>query len=362
MEHTITTIGSHSALDVCEGAKAEGFNTLVVCQKGRDATYSKYYKTRKRGEKEIGIVDEVLILDKFKEMAAEKNQKKMKDKNSVFIPNRSFAVYVGYDNIENNFSVPIFGNKHLLKAEERNVEKDQYYLMEKAGVNFPRIIKSPDKIDTLSIVKVSEAKRSYERAFFLARSSEEYVEKSEELLKQGKITKEGLEKAKIEEYILGAHFNFNFFYSPLNDELELLGIDTRRQTNLDGFLRLPADQQLELLKYRQPSTIETGHIASTIRESLLQQALDQGQKLVDAAKREYSPGIIGPFALQGAMEEKEGERFVCFDVSLRIPGSPGTRFTPYTEYLFRKSISFGRRIAIEIKDAEKTDQMEKLVT
>jgi len=362
MEHTITTIGSHSALDVCEGAKAEGFNTLVVCQKGRDATYSKYYKTRKRGEKEIGIVDEVLILDKFKEMAAEKNQKKMKDKNSVFIPNRSFAVYVGYDNIENNFSVPIFGNKHLLKAEERNVEKDQYYLMEKAGVNFPRIIKSPDKIDTLSIVKVSEAKRSYERAFFLARSSEEYVEKSEELLKQGKITKEGLEKAKIEEYILGAHFNFNFFYSPLNDELELLGIDTRRQTNLDGFLRLPADQQLELLKYRQPSTIETGHIACTIRESLLQQALDQGQKLVDAAKREYSPGIIGPFALQGAMEEKEGERFVCFDVSLRIPGSPGTRFTPYTEYLFRKSISFGRRIAIEIKDAEKTDQMEKLVT
>ncbi len=362
MKHTITTIGSHSALDVCEGAKAEGFRTMVVCQKKRDATYSKYYKTRKRGDAEIGVVDEVIILEKFRDMASTENQKKMNDRNSIFIPNRSFAVYVGYENIENRFSVPVFGNKYLLKAEERNVEKDQYYLMEKAGVSFPKVIKSPDKIDRLSIVKVSEAKRSYERAFFLARSSEEYVEKSEALLREGKITKEGLEKAKIEEYVVGAHFNFNFFYSPLNDELELMGIDTRRQTNLDGFLRLPADQQLELLKYSQPSTIETGHIACTIRESLLQQALEAGQKLVDAAKKEYKPGIIGPFALQGAMEEKEGERFVCFDVSLRIPGSPGTRFTPYTDYLFRKSISFGRRIAMEIKDAEKTKKMEKLTT
>ncbi len=362
MEHTITTIGSHSALDVCEGAKAEGFRTLVVCQKGRDATYSEYYRTRKREEQEIGVVDETLVLEKFRDMANEENQKIMNNKKSVFIPNRSFAVYVGYDTIENNFSVPVFGNKYLLKAEERNVEKDQYYLMEKAGVNFPKVIKSPDKIDTLSIVKVSEAKRSYERAFFLARSPEEYVEKSEALLKDEKVTKEGLENAKIEEYVLGAHFNFNFFYSPLHDEVELLGIDTRRQTNLDGFLRLPADQQLELLKYTQPSTIETGHIACTLRESLLQQALEAGQKLVDASKKEYAPGIIGPFALQGAMEEKDGERFVCFDVSLRIPGSPGTRFTPYTEYLFRKSISFGRRIAIEIKEGENKNRMKELTT
>ena len=190
MKHTITTIGSHSALDVCEGAKAEGFETLVVCQKGRDATYSIHYKTRKRGEQEIGVVDEVLLLDKFRDMANDENQKLMQERNAVFVPNRSFAVYVGYDRIEKDFSVPVFGNKYLLKAEERNVEKDQYYLMEKAGVRFPRVIKSPDKIDTLSIVKVSEAKRSYERAFFLARNPEEYNEKSEALLKEGKITKE----------------------------------------------------------------------------------------------------------------------------------------------------------------------------
>ena len=31
-------LGSHSALEIASGAKQEGFETLVVCQKGRDKT------------------------------------------------------------------------------------------------------------------------------------------------------------------------------------------------------------------------------------------------------------------------------------------------------------------------------------
>jgi len=366
MSTTIATIGSHSALDVCEGAKAEGFKSLVVAQRGREKTYLGPYKSRTRntgsGTRDIGVVDELLLVDKFRDMALEKNVSFMKERNCVFVPNRSFAVYVGYENIENNFPIPIFGNRRLLRAEERGEEKDQYYLMEKAGLRFPKNIDSPDKIDRLSIVKVSEAQRSYERAFFLCRSPEEYNEKSDELLRAGKITKEGLGKAKIEEYIIGAHFNFNFFWSPIHQDLELLGIDTRRQTNLDGFLRMPADQQLETLKLRQPTTIEVGHIACTLRESLLEQVFELGERFVHAVEKEYPPGLIGPFALQGAIQEDGKEEFVCFDISLRIPGSPGTRFTPYSGYLFRENISFGRRIAMEIADAEEEKRMDEVTT
>ena len=43
---TIGTLGGHSALDVCMGAKLNGFKTVVVCQKGREKTYEKYYKTK----------------------------------------------------------------------------------------------------------------------------------------------------------------------------------------------------------------------------------------------------------------------------------------------------------------------------
>lgn len=358
MENRISTLGSHSALDVCEGAKKEGFETLVVAQKGREKTYAKSYRTRKHGAREVGVVDDVLVLGKFKEII--QHQKELE--KSVFVPNRSFAVYVGYDAIEKEFNIPVFGNKYLLRAEERDAEKNQYYLMEKAGIRMPKKFSSPEKIDRLSIVKVSEARRSYERAFFLARSPEEYRERAAKMLKEGKINEADLKKATIEEYIVGAHFNFNFFYSPLHGELELLGIDTRRQTNIDGYLRMPADAQLELLKMAQPSTIEVGHIACTLRESLLEQAIDLGERFVQAVQKEYKDGIAGPFALQGAMIEDEGEKFVCFDISLRMPGSPGTRFTPYSEYHFRESISFGRRIAIEVKEAEKQGKIGEITT
>ncbi|HZX45107.1 MAG TPA: DUF1297 domain-containing protein, partial [Candidatus Nanoarchaeia archaeon] len=210
---------------------------------------------------------------------------------------------------------------------------------------------------------VSEAARGYERAFFFCNSEESYNKKSEELLSKGIITKEALKKAVIEEYIIGAQVNFNYFYSPLTGELELMGTDTRRQTNLDGLLRLPADIQLEVLKYLKPKIIETGHIAVTTKESILEKIFKIGEQFVETCKKEHPPGIIGPFALQGAVAAEEGkEELVIFDVSLRIPGSPGTLFTPYSGYLYHDSISYGERIAMEIKQAIEDDKLDWICT
>ncbi len=352
----VSTLGSHSALDVCEGAKHEGMNTLVVCQKGREKVYAKHYHTH--GIR--GCVDETLVLGKFAEIVQPENQKKLE--GSVFVPNRSFSVYVGYDAIENDFHIPVFGNKFLLRAEERDAPKNQYFLLEKAGVIIARTF-TPDNIDSLALVKVQEKRRHYERAFFFASSPDEYDAKGRDLVDKGVISKEDLEKARIEEFILGAQFNFNFFNSPITGELELLGIDTRRQTNLDGLLRLPADQQTEVLKHRRLTTIETGHIACTLRESLLEQVFEAGEKFVAEVKKHYPKGLIGPFALQCAMEERDGkESLVVFDVSFRMPGSPGTRFTPYSYYLYGEGISFGRRLAIEIKEAKKQNRMDEITS
>lgn len=360
---TIATLGSHSALDVCEGAKAEGFKTLVVAKEGREKTYSRYYKTRKKGKRELGIVDEVLLLERFKYILTPDSIKFLKKRDAIFIPNRSFSVYVGNEKIEKKFPIPVFGNRFLLKAEERDIKKNQYYLLEKAGIRMPKKITHRNAIHTPCIVKVPEAKRNYERAFFIASSYEEYRKKSEDMIGRGIITREDLEKAVIEEFIVGAQFNFNFFYSPLTEELELLGIDTRRQTNLDGLLRMPADAQSEALKHVRLTTIEVGHIACTLRESLLEKVFEAGEKLVQVCKEAYAPGIIGPFALQCAIEETEtGEELVVFDVSFRMPGSPGTRFTPYSSYLFRENISFGRRIAMEIKEAIRQKKLDKITT
>ncbi|MEF8879199.1 MAG: DUF1297 domain-containing protein, partial [Candidatus Thermoplasmatota archaeon] len=323
---TIGTLGGHSGLDICRGAKKHGFKTIACCQKGREKTYTDYYKTRDDGR---GCVDETIVLDKFADVVKPEVQEKLRSKNTIFIHSRYFWVYFDFEDIENKFEIPIYGTREMVKLEERDVPKNQYYLLDKAGIRYPKIIEKPEDIDRLVIVKVNEAIRGYERAFFFASSYEEYKEKVDEMLKKNLISEETLEKAVIEEYIVGAQVNFNYFYSVMNDELEIMGTDTRRQTNLDGILRLPANEQMELLKYVKPKMIETGHIAATTKESIIEKIFELGEKFVSTTQKEVPPGIIGPFALQGSVAADKGkEEMVVFDVSMRIPGSPLTRFTP----------------------------------
>mgnify|MGYP000164961634 CR=1 FL=1 len=360
---TIGTLGSHSALDICAGAKKQGFRTVVVCQRGREKVYEKYYRRRKTRWEDIGVVDDVIVLEKFNQILRKEVVEKLKNVNTIFIPHRSFCVYVGYDGIENTFEVPIFGNRHLLKVEERDVERNQYYLLKKAGIRIPKVFEDYTEIDRPVIVKVSESQRSYERAFFIVSTPEEFERVSDELVRKGVVRREDLESAVIEEFIVGAQFNFNFFYSPLSKELELLGIDMRRQTNLDGLLRLPHRWQDEALKKIELKFIEVGHIACTLRESLLERVFELGEKFVKITKEEYPPGIIGPFALQSAViPGPPREDIVVFDVSVRSPGSPGISYTPYSYYRWLRNVSMGERIAMEIRRAVEEDRLAEVVT
>jgi len=356
----VASLGGHSALDVCRGAKAEGLGTVVVAQKGREKVYEQYYKTRDNGQ---GCVDHVIVVDNFADVVKPEVQQQLRELNAVFVHSRYFWVYCDFNEVENNFRVPIFGTRTLVRKEERDEEKNQYFLLKEGGVNVPQQFAKPEDIDRLVIVKTNEADRGYERAFFLANSYDSYQATSQQKLAAGEITAEGLKAAVIEEFILGPQINLNFFYSPLTKELELLGTDTRRQTNLDGLLRLTAPEQMEVLKYAQPKYIENGHQTVTMKESLLGQAYDAGEGFVAATQKHYQPGIIGPFALQGAFTAgPPKEEFKVFDVSMRIPGSPGIMFTPYTDYMYGESISTGRRMARELKAAIDSDRLAELLT
>lgn len=351
---TIGTLGGHSALDIALGAKKQGLKTVAVCQKGREKTYTKYYKN---------LFDKIILVNKFADLTTKRVVKKLQKLNTVFIQSRYFWVYCDHQKIETSFPLPIFGTRGIVKLEERDVPKNQYYLMKKARIRYPKIYKNPRKINCMVIVKASEACRTYERAFFLAKNFADYQAKSQRLLKEGLITKKGLQEAVIEEYILGTSVNFNFFYSPLNRKVELMGIDKRQQTNIDGLIRLPATEQIKVLKYLRPQYVETGHIACTVKESLLEKAFLLAENLVKTIKEEFPPGIIGPFALQSAVTPgPPKEEIVTFDLSLRLPGSPGTIFTPYSAYLHDCPVSYGERIAMEIKRAVKENKLERILT
>ena len=358
---TIAVLGSHSALDVCRGAKDYGFKTLVITQRGRGAPYSKYYKTQDH----LGCVDEVLELENFKDIFSEENQEELRKRNAIFIPHRSFEVYINdYDAIENEFKVPMFGNRKLLRSEERGSGNgiDQYKIMDEAGIRYPKQFKNPEDIDRLCIVKVLEKERGFERAFFLVKSPEDFNKAVKAYLAQSAFTQDALEEAVIEEFLVGVQVNFNFFYDSINDRLELLGTDTRRQTNIEGFLKIPAMDQQFVKNSVGIKFEEAGHVAVTVLESLLEPAFEIGEKFVEACKKLDLP-VIGPFGLQTMIIPGPPKKeIIVFDVSPRMPGSPGISATPYSGYLYGQSISAGKRVAMEIKYALNENKLKSVLT
>jgi len=361
---TVGVLGSHSALDIADGAKEEGLPVLIVAQRGRHRTYAEYFRLRKtRDGLTKGFIDEVIVLEKFAQIIDV--QEELVKRNVIFVPNRSFVVYTGIDRVENEFRVPLFGSRNLLRSEERSEERSYYWLLEKAGLPYPEPVK-PEEIDEvgLVIVKLPHAKKRLERGFFTAASYKEFREKAERLKKLGVITEEDLARARIERYIIGPVFNFDFFYSPIDEEIELLGIDWRFETSLDGHVRLPAAQQLTLPEHQfEPEYTVCGHASSTLRESLLEKVFDMAEKYVKATQEYYPPGIIGPFTLQTAVDKDLN--FYIYDVAPRTGGGTNIHMAmghPYGNALWRKPMSTGRRVALEIKRAIELDELEKVVT
>jgi 5-formaminoimidazole-4-carboxamide-1-(beta)-D-ribofuranosyl 5'-monophosphate synthetase len=119
---------------------------------------------------------------------------------------------------------------------------------------------------------------------------------------------------------------------------------------------------LEALRNVPMRLEEAGHIAATLTESMLEQGFAMGERFVQAARQHSPPGVIGPFALQCIIIAGPPKSFVCYDVSMRIPGSPGTRFTPYSSYRWGRDVSVGERIAMEVVFAREAGRLAEIVT
>ncbi len=360
---TIGVLGSHSALEIGASAKALGCTTAVIVEAGRDELYSKDYKH---------LFDNVIPLKRFHDMVNSKVQQALLKLNTIFVPNRAFSVYVGYDDIEKRFRVPIYGNRYLLRAEERSFPRGQHHLLKLAGIRCPKRFGCPDEIDRLVIVKAQRADNRLERVFFYANSMEDYYTQVKKYKAEGLVDEASLSDAVLEEYVLGARVNANFHCYALSDmfgDLDFVGVSDRRQINLQGLLNLPAHEQL---KINEPVTNEEiGHFGITIRESKQPLLWDAARRFLMAAKEEYPPGVIGPLGLQGALAYSHQDRktieFVVFDVSLRVPGDPAIGPTsPNMRILSLKHNakieSPSDLIVMEIQRAARDRRLKEIVT
>ncbi|KXA90308.1 hypothetical protein AKJ62_01165 [candidate division MSBL1 archaeon SCGC-AAA259D14] len=377
----IGIFGSHSALPIGYCAKKAGLSTIVFTKKGREETYTVHNRE---------LYDQTIVLDNWEDMISNEYQEMMREKNVVFIPNRSFVVYVGLENIETDFKIPIYGSRKLFRAEERTADppRNQYYLLEKAGVRKPKLFENPENIDRLSVVKVHQKDNPLERAYFYPKNPEEYRKMSERKIASGEISEEGLEKAAIEEFIIGPMLNANFHSFGLNlgsseefqNDFDLVGFSDREQTNETGYRNLPAELQLELSENSFTRTNEEiCHRGKTLRESKLEMIYETAVKILETLRDEVPPGMVGPVGIQGAVpvDEEKRPEFVVFDLSFRVPGDPAMGpSSPYLRYLnFKHSTHCERYMPsnwkvedpvdlsmLEIRKAADEGKLEKIVT
>lgn len=339
---SVATLGSHCALQVLKGAKDEGLKTILICERKREKLYKRF-----------SFIDEIILVDSFIEVLDQKRQSILEQNKAVLIPHGTLIAQMSSEQIE-SIKTPVFGNKWILRWESDRKMKER--LMQEAKLPVPKPIAEPKDIENLVIVKRQGAAGG--KGYFLAANEDDYNKKREQLISEGILSEK--EPLYIQEYSSGVLAYLQFFYSPLKEELEFFGVDQRHESDIEGLARIPSQQQLKSDKV--PSFNVIGNSPLVLRESLLDEVYTMGENFVEASRRLVSPGMNGPFCIEGVYNENA--KFTAFEFSARIVAGTNIYMdgSPYLSLLYNEQMSMGKRIAREIKTASSSNQIEKITT
>lgn len=328
----IATLGSHSALQILKGAKDEGFKTIVIATTDRLNLYQRF-----------SFIDKIIKINAYNDFP--KIEKELIKEKSIIIPHGSFVAYLGKEE-NKNMKVPYYGNKEVLDWESDR-KKQREWLIE-AKIPVPKRYKKGDIIDGPVIVKSYGASGGH--GYFYAKNQKEFDKR----LKKFKA-----KKFIVQEYVIGVPLYIHYFYSPLTKTLEILSIDRRYETNVDSLGRIPVQNQTGL--GIEPSFVVVGNSPLALRESLLAEAFEMGERVVQTSKDLMKKGIWGPFCLETIITPEQ--KFSIIEISCRIVA--GTNLfvngSPYAALYWDKPVSTGRRIAMEIKRAIKSNSLKKIL-
>lgn len=327
LQHTIATLGSHSALQILKGAKDEGFRTLVIALKKQISFYKRYL-----------FIDEIVGINSFSEFP--KIEKQLLDKNIIVIPHGSFVAYLGMEG-NKKMTLPYFGNKKVLDFEFDRVKQGEW--LKKSGINTPEEYKNISDVKFPVIIKSFGAAGG--KGYFLVNNKHD-LEVKIKLFKDKQYV--------IQQYVVGVSLYIHYFYSPLTKSLEILSMDRRYETNVDALGRIPFNVD--------PSYVVVGNSPLVLRESMLPEAYLMGEKVVKQSQELISKkGLFGPFCLETIITPDQ--KFYVIEISARIVA--GTNLfiegSPYSDLLYNEPMSTGKRIAREIKIAIKKNKLEEIL-
>lgn len=334
-DFVIATIGSHSALQILKGARDEGMRNLVICKKGKERPYKAY-----------GVADDIILVDEWTDWNASLEEELIK-RNAIVIPHGSFISYMGHERVE-KMQAMYYGTKEILQWEsDRWMEREW---LSKADILLPRVFEKPADIDKPVIVKFHGAGGGF--GYFVAKSPEQFYE-----VKKKKYPEET--DFVIQEYIVGVPVYVHYFYSPITEELEIMSMDKRYESNADSIGRIKAEDQLAANIHTSYTIV--GNIPLVIRESLLPELFEMGDRVVKVSKELCGKGLFGPFCLETIITRKL--QIYVFEISARIVAgtNPFVEGSPYTALKYDVPMSTGRRLARDIKQAIEKGRLEEVL-
>ena len=329
-QYTIATLGSHSSLQILKGAKDEGFKTLLITLVSRVNFYKRF-----------SFIDRIIDIPSFSKFPRVENE--LTNKNVILIPHGSFVAYLGSKR-NKTMKIPYFGNKKVIDWEENRLKQNQWINL--AKINTPTIFKRNDKIVYPVIVKSYGAAGGI--GYFLACNRRQFANKIKSFKPK---------KYIIQKYIIGVPFYIHYFYSPITKKIEVLSMDRRYETNVNGLGRIPAEDQLNV--GLNPSYVVIGNFPLVLRESMLPEAYDMGERVVKASQKLIDKrGLFGPFCLETIITPDQ--KFYVIEISCRIVAGTNlyTDGSPYSFLNYDEPMSTGRRIAREIKTAIKQKKLD----
>ncbi|HVS46771.1 MAG TPA: formate--phosphoribosylaminoimidazolecarboxamide ligase [Verrucomicrobiae bacterium] len=321
-QYTIATLGSHSALQILKGARDEGFKTLAIANRETERLYRSF-----------AFVDDVIALDNYSQFPQTLGE--LERRKAIVVPHGSFVAYLSLEE-HKRMTIPYFGNKAVLDWEaSRELQREW---LTRANIKMPRQFKNPEEIDRPVIVKLYGAKGG--KGYMFIRDAGAFAERTAHLN----------EEYTIQEYIIGVPLYIHYFYSPLEDKLEIMSMDRRYETNVDSLGRIPAAAQ-EGMDVR-PSYVVVGNQPVSLRESMLAECYRMGEDVVRVSKEICGPkGLFGAFCIETIITPDI--QFYVMEISARIVA--GTNLfidgSPYSYLNYSEPMSTGRRIAREIKNA-----------
>jgi 5-formaminoimidazole-4-carboxamide-1-(beta)-D-ribofuranosyl 5'-monophosphate synthetase len=320
--YTIATLGSHSALQILKGAHDEGFSTLAITNRDTDALYRSF-----------GFVDEVIAIERYQDFPTLVPQ--LEQRKLIIVPHGSFVAYLSLDE-HKRMTIPYFGNKAVLDWEASRELQRQW--LSRAGLTLPRQFKDGSEIDRPVIVKLYGAQGG--KGYMFIRDTADFETRAAHLQQEH----------IIQEYIVGVPLYIHYFYSPLEDRLEIMSMDRRYETNVDSLGRIPAAAQEGMDV--QPSYVVVGNSPVSLRESMLAEAYRMGDSVVRISREICGPkGLFGAFCIETIITPDM--QFFVMEISARIVA--GTNLfidgSPYSYLHYSEPMSTGRRIARELKHA-----------